>query len=1250
MRHLIIYMLLMLVALPLRAEDAYDPTLPPDPAAAYTLTLTSEPDGHATLIGAGAYANNTSVTVNCLPDSGYAFSQWTLDGECVATSATYSFTMPTEDIQLVAQLTKLDIHSLVLTSNLSEAAILSGQGNYYLGDEMTISCTPNEDYNFQHWLCNDVVYSYAQSFTFTMPDEDVAFEAVFTHTPHSTITIQADDEQAGFVSSAGGSYLVGTTIEFSATARANYEFSHWTLNDTYFSDLTYLSYTVREEDDHFVAVFNYDPLSPDDPITDLTTTVNLESSPAGAATFNIASGTKHHEGDTLLIRATVHPNYTFVGWYRGETLIATSPEFIYIVGAKSETLTLRATPILYSQLTLQSQPAGAVTFNVSSSAVYEVGTTLALRAAVRPNYLFEGWYIGDSLITRTMDLVFTVPESATILTAMASIINAEEEEEEWEPAPPVDPGETPQAYITVLSNNTVMGRTKGTASYFVGDTITIQAIPNSGYLFTGWEDGSVDPLRSVVVTENATYTAYFSPQSFTVTVLSDNSEMGTVSGGGTYLYQSSATLVAQPAEGYQFVRWSDDNTEWMHNIYVTSDTTLIAYFSIITYHIAAQASNTKYGTVTGGGDYYQGDVIKLEAIPNEDCEFIQWSDGVKDNPRYVTVTQDQSFTAMFISHKAVVEVLSNNIEWGTTSGSGSYQIGDTITISASPNEGCQFTRWSDGSAEPTRTIVVTGDMTFTAYFESQMFTITALTENPDLGQVVGGGLYNMGDTAELIATPNSGCQFMQWSDGVTDNPRYVIVTQDESFTAIFIKRVNIDVLSDDETMGTTSGSGSYVVGETITISANPNEGYEFVRWSDGSTESTRTITVAEDITYVAYFQPSAILVTVISDNQDMGTVTGGGSYVKGDIAVLTAVANEGYEFVRWSDGSTESTRTIIVAEEMTYVAYFQPSSFLVTVVSDNPDMGTVTGGGMFTYQSSTTITAKPLNGYKFVGWSDGDKQKSREITVTSDTTFVAYFAAISYLITAESENSQLGNVIGGGEYKWGDEVTLTAVPNEGCEFIRWSDGSTEQTLTITVTESATYTASFRYKSYVVNALTNDERMGTVVGGGVYTYKTKVTLTAQPCEGYKFVHWSDGNTEPIRDIIVMANTTITAYFEHIIYHIIANAEQPDFGIVTGEGEYHFGDKAQLTAIPNEGYQFEQWSDGVTDNPRYVIVTQDETFTAIFTFLLSVENTAARHVIRVTDILGHSYADWKHLSAGAYILQYSDGTTQKIVVPN
>ena len=70
--------------------------------------------------------------------------------------------------------------------------------------------------------------------------------------------------------------------------------------------------------------------------------------------------------------------------------------------------------------------------------------------------------------------------------------------------------------------------------------------------------------------------------------------------------------------------------------------------------------------------------------------------------------------------------------------------------------------------------------------------------------------------------------------------------------------------------------------------------------------------------------------------------------------------------------------------------------------------------------TNNELTLSIPNGYKFVGWSDGDKQKSREITVTSDTTFVAYFAAIIYLITAEAENSQLGNVTGGGENKWGE--------------------------------------------------------------------------------------------------------------------------------------------------------------------------------------------------------------------------------------
>ena len=54
-----------------------------------------------------------------------------------------------------------------------------------------------------------------------------------------------------------------------------------------------------------------------------------------------------------------------------------------------------------------------------------------------------------------------------------------------------------------------------------------------------------------------------------------------------------------------------------------------------------------------------------------------------------------------------------------------------------------------------------------------------------------------------------------------------------------------------------------------------------------------------------------------------GTVTGAGTYLYGTEVILTAEANEGYEFDGWSDGSIENPRTIIVTEDATYTAEFK---------------------------------------------------------------------------------------------------------------------------------------------------------------------------------------------------------------------------------------------------------------------------------------------------------------------------------------
>lgn len=69
-----------------------------------------------------------------------------------------------------------------------------------------------------------------------------------------------------------------------------------------------------------------------------------------------------------------------------------------------------------------------------------------------------------------------------------------------------------------------------------------------------------------------------------------------------------------------------------------------------------------------------------------------------------------------------------------------------------------------------------------------------------------------------------------------------------------ISKYLVSVVSDDDSMGTTSGSGLYYENTNVKIKAIPNIGYEFSHWSDGDTNVERTIIVNSDITLTAYFK------------------------------------------------------------------------------------------------------------------------------------------------------------------------------------------------------------------------------------------------------------------------------------------------------------------------------------------------------------------------------------------------------------
>ena len=140
-----------------------------------------------------------------------------------------------------------------------------------------------------------------------------------------------------------------------------------------------------------------------------------------------------------------------------------------------------------------------------------------------------------------------------------------------------------------------------------------------------------------------------------------------------------------------------------------------------------------------------------------------------------------------------------------------------------------------------------------------------------------------------------------------------------------VTQYRVDVSSSDDSMGSVMGSGEYAEGSEVTLAAIPADGYRFVRWNDGNTENPRRVTVTGDMTFVAEFEKiySIYSLSVVSNDEKMGRVTGGGEYKEGEVVTITAIPANGYRFVRWNDGNTENPRRVTVTGDMTFVAEFE---------------------------------------------------------------------------------------------------------------------------------------------------------------------------------------------------------------------------------------------------------------------------------------------------------------------------------------
>ncbi len=491
--------------------------------------------------------------------------------------------------------------------------------------------------------------------------------------------------------------------------------------------------------------------------------------------------------------------------------------------------------------------------------------------------------------------------------------------------------------------------------------------------------------------------SYFYP-TIEVTVSASNPIHGTaikVMQNGSYISCDSTCIVCATGNyGYHFDHWSNGSMVNPDTLHLIGDSTIVAYFAPNHYSVVGLSGNPDQGYVLGSDTVNYLDTVVLTAMANHGYMFNHWSDGSYENPHPVVANGNRTITAYFVPAQFTLSVISSDVNMGTVSGGGNYNYQSNRTIHAFANTGYHFTQWNDGDINSSRTITLTQDTAFVAYFAPNQYAVCGVPNYPDRGYVLGNDTVDYLDTVLLTAVANHGYMFDHWSDGAYENPHSVVANGNRTITAYFVPaQFTLSVLSSDLNMGTVSGGGNYDYQSSSTIRAIANTGYHFTHWNDGDANNNRTITLTQDTSFTAYFAPNMFTLTLQSADESLGTVSGGGEYTYHDTVTITATATAPhYHFERWSDGNTDNPRQYVITGNTTLTAYFALDVHTVVVQVDNMAHGTVSGGGSYDYGSPATITAEtPFSGWVFSHWSDGATYNPYTFAVLQDTVMTAYF-------------------------------------------------------------------------------------------------------------------------------------------------------------------------------------------------------------------------------------------------------------------
>ena len=972
----------------------------------YSITITSSPIGGGIVTGGGTYQQGQNCTVSAIAATGYTFTNWTENGSVVSTNANYTFTVNSNRTLVANFLAQApNTYTISVSSNPTNGGSVTGGGTYQQGQSCTVSATANSGYTFLRWTENGAQVSTIANYTFTVTSNRTLVAQFQSNATIPTVTTAQVTNitpttavGVGNVTSSGGATVTERGICWSTGHNPTTNSSH-TSSGTGTGSFTVSMTGLTANTTYYVRAYANNNVGTAYGNEVSFTTLNNSGSheyvdlglPSGTlwATCNVGANTPEDYGNhfawgetqpkgdyswstyqycngssNTLTKYCTNSNYGFNGFTDNLTTLLPADDAAtanwgndWRTPTKEEWNELRDNTT--HTWTIQNGVNGRL-FVASN------GNSLFLPASgywtnINGNSGNYGYYWSSSLYTSNPSEAWTCYFSSNGCSVYYDFYR--DRGQSVRAVRSEQPGITYS--ITISANPSNGGTVSGGGTYQQGQSCTVSATAATGYTFTNWtENGSVVSTNAnytFTVNSNRTLVAHFSAQApniYTISVSSNPTNGGSVTGGGTYQQGQSCTVIAAAATGYTFTNWTENgsvvSTNAIYTFTVTSNKTLVAQFQsnvTIPTVTTAQVTNIASTTAVGGGNVTSsgGATVTERGIcwstgHNPTTSSSHASSGTGTGSFTVSMTGLTANTTYYVRTYAINNVgtaYGNEVSFTTLNNSGNHEYVDlglpsgllwaTCNVGAeTPEEYGYYFAWGEITTKSTYT------WSTYQYCNGSSNTLTKYCNNSSYG-------YNGFSDDLTTLLPEDDAAIANWAgywciptqaewQELLDNTTAIWTTQNgvngQLFTASNGNTLFLPAAGNYSSTGFYSAGSHGVYYSSSLYTGRPDcaRVFGFNSWEGGMGNNSRNIGNSIRAVRAAQPGPNSYSVTVSSSPASGGTVIGGGTYYQGHSCTVSVEANNGFTFTNWTENgnvvSTNAIYTFTVTGNRSLVANF----------------------------------------------------------------------------------------------------------------------------------------------------------------------------------------------------------------------------------------------------------------------------------------------------------------------------------------